>query len=328
MVDSSMKAEALKVELGKEARRLKLDFNQLKSGGLIKQTQKDLFTIRLRCPGGMLNSQKLRKAAELADKYGKGEVHLSVRQSVEIPYVHYHHFNEIAQELAEIGWSLASCGPRVRVPAGCAGCTYNPNGLADTMDMIREVDQRFFGTPTGHHKFKITFSGCPIDCPRSREMDLGFQGMMEPKLLAEKCSGCELCVKACDDQALTMVNGLPQRDLSKCISCGECVKLCPVDAMVSARTGWLVRAGGKHGKHPVYGYEVAQFVNKEQALKLIEKTLEWYKANGQGRERIGNAIIRLGLDTFMREVVEPIGVEALTTPQQRKKFWAEGNFYE
>ncbi len=252
---------------------------------------------------------------------------MSVRQSIEIPHINYRNFNDIATELSEIGWALASCGPRVRVPAGCAGCSYNPNGLADTVDMIKEVDKKFFGTPTGHHKFKITFSGCPIDCPRSREMDLGFQGIMEPKLVEAKCTGCGLCVKGCEDKALTMVNGLPQRDLGKCILCGECVKVCPIDAMVSARTGWLVRAGGKHGKHPIYGFEIAQFVNKEQALKLIEKTIEWYKVKGNGRERIGSVILRLGLDTYIREVVQPVGVEVIATPEQRKKFFAEGNLY-
>jgi dissimilatory sulfite reductase (desulfoviridin) alpha/beta subunit len=72
-------------ELKKEARRLKMDFAELKSGGFIKQTQKDLFTVRLRCPAGKLTSRQLHTAAELADKYGRGEIHNSVRQSIEIP---------------------------------------------------------------------------------------------------------------------------------------------------------------------------------------------------------------------------------------------------
>jgi len=88
--------------LRKEAHRLKLDFNLLKSGGFIKQSQKDRFTVRLRCPAGKLTSQKLRKAAELADKYGRGEVHASIRQSIEIPYVHHQHFDTIAAELKKV----------------------------------------------------------------------------------------------------------------------------------------------------------------------------------------------------------------------------------
>jgi len=317
----------VEAQLRQESRRLKMDFEKLKSGGIIKQTQRDLFTVRLRCPGGKLTSEQLRKAADIAEKYGWGEVHTSVRQSIEIPYVHHQHFDAIFDELREVNWSLASCGPRIRVPTSCGGCTYNPNGLVDTQAMCMEVDRRYFGIPTGHHKFKIAFSGCPIDCARSRAMDLGFQGIAEPRLVEELCNGCGLCVGSCDENALTLVDGLPVRDHEKCTYCGDCIKVCPVDAMVAARKGWLVRVGGKHGKHPIHSYEVAQFPSDEQCFALIEKTLGWYQANGQGRERIGTTIGRLGLPKYLEEVVKPLGLEIIEKPGERRKFKAEGNMY-
>ncbi len=320
--------EGLTTELRKESRRLGINFDEMKSGGFIKQTQKDLFTVRLRCPGGKVTSDKLRKAAEIADKYGRGEVHLSVRQSVEVPYVHYQHFNAITETLREVDWSVASCGPRVRVPTACAGCTYNPNGLADSQAMCAEVDRRYFGIPTGHHKFKVAFSGCPIDCFRTREMDLGFQGVMQPQLVEELCNGCGLCVKGCEEGALRMEDDLPVRDSAKCISCGDCVKICPVDAMVSKRIGWLARVGGKHGKHPYFAYEVANFLTDDQVFALIEKTLDWYRENGQGRERIGATIERLGLGRYTDQVVAPLGLEVIQDPKDRLKYSARGNFYD
>jgi dissimilatory sulfite reductase (desulfoviridin) alpha/beta subunit len=314
-------------KLKKEARRLKMDFATLKSGGFIKQTQENLFTVRLRCPAGKLTSKQLRKAAELAEKYGQGEVHTSVRQSIEIPYVHHQYFDVIVAELKEVNWSVASCGPRIRVPTACAGCTYNPNGLMDSQAMCLEVDKRYFGTATGHHKFKITFAGCPIDCPRARNADLGFQGMIESKLVEELCNGCGLCVSSCEEKALTLVNDLPVRDMSKCIYCGDCMKVCPFDAMVEARKGWLVRVGGKHGKHPLLSYEVAQFASDEGCFSLIEKTMEWYQANGEGRERIGATIGRLGLSRYLDEVVKPLDLEVIEKPEERRRFRIEGNLY-
>lgn len=322
------KISGLKTGLRMEALRVKLNFDELKSGGFIKQTQKDLFTVRLRCPGGRVTSDKLKAAAEIADKYGRGEIHVSVRQSIEVPYVSCEHFDDVTELLKKIDWAVASCGPRVRVPTACAGCAYNPNGLMDTQTICAEVDRRYFGTPTGHHKFKISFSGCPIDCFRTREMDLGFQGAAEPKLIEDLCTGCELCVRACEENALRMENGLPIRDSDKCNNCGDCIKVCPVDAMVVARRGWLVRVGGKHGKHPIYAYEVANFVTNDEAHRLIEKTLEWYRSQGQGRERIGATIERLGVDSYIRDVVKPLSLEAIDRAEARRKFRAGGNSYE
>jgi dissimilatory sulfite reductase (desulfoviridin) alpha/beta subunit len=111
--------------------------------------------------------------------------------------------------------------------------------------MCLEVDKRYFGIATGHHKFKITFASCPIDCPGSRHADLGFQGMVEASLVEELCNWCGLCAVTCQENALNMVNDLSVRDLSKCNHCGDCIKVCPVDVMIAKRKGWLSRDGGK-----------------------------------------------------------------------------------
>src|SRR3989339_1133611 len=74
------------------------NLDQLKSGGYIRQRQKDLFTVRLRCPGGRVPLAKLKKIAEIAPKYSKSDyVHISVRQSIEIPYVHYNDFAKLRE---------------------------------------------------------------------------------------------------------------------------------------------------------------------------------------------------------------------------------------
>ena len=162
---------------------------------------------------------------------------------------------------------------------------------------------------------------------RTRERGLGCQGIAEPTLLEGVGNACGWCVAACEEQALTMVDDLPVRDVSKCNYCGDCIKICPIDAMLTGRKGWLVRTGGKHGKHPIYAYEIAQFASDDDCLSLIEKTMLWYKENADGRERIGATIARLGLDKYLDEVVKPAGLEVISTPEERRKFRASGTFY-
>jgi dissimilatory sulfite reductase (desulfoviridin) alpha/beta subunit len=300
MTDHYIEDKTNKVEVSVEGMEGKVDFNDLKSGGFIKQKQKDLFTVRLRCPGGRLTTDKLVEISKIAKKYSKeGVIHLSYRQSLEILYVDYNDFSAIVADLEAIGQKVASCGPRVRVPTACGGCEYNPNGLSDTQGLAKMVDDKFFGTPTPH-KFKTCFSGCPIDCSRTKEMDLGFQGVVDPGWEEPLCTGCTICEQACKEGAIVADpdTGKPIFDRDKCIFCGDCIRACPTEAWVPLRYGQTVRVGGKHGRHPMEAIEVSTFLPEERIAAVIEKTIEWYNANGKRHERIGTALERLGVKNY------------------------------
>lgn len=283
----------------------KLNLEDLKSGGFIKERKKDLFTVRLRVPGGRLPFDKMEKIAEVAKKYGRyGYVHVSVRQSIEIVGVHFDDLDTVIRELEEAGQKIASCGARVRVPTACGGCEYNPNGIMDAQKMALEVDEKFFGREC-HHKFKIGFSGCPIDCPKTSDMDLGFQGMVDPGWGEEYCTGCTLCSKACLEGAITPdKEGKPVFNAEKCVYCGDCINMCPTDAWTPKRKGWYVRAGGKHGRHPRKADAVIKFLPDEKVCDFIDKTVTWYNNNASGRERMGSCFDRVGLDKYMNAVVK------------------------
>ncbi len=306
-MDRFIEDKVTKVSVNLEGEEKKLDFNDLKTGGFIKQRQKDLFTVRLRCPGGRITTDKLIEISKIAHKYSKESVvHLSFRQSLEILYVDYKDFSAIVEELSKIGVKVASCGPRVRVPTACGGCEYNPNGLVDTQKMAKMVDEKYFGTPT-HHKFKTSFSGCPIDCARTNEMDLGFQGVVDPEWEEPTCTGCTICAEACKEDAIESHpdTGKPIYYRDKCIFCGDCIRACPTGAWRAKRYGHLVRIGGKHGRHPVNGKEVAIFLPDEKVPEVIEKTIEWYLANGIRGERIATTIKRVGIESYFR-FMEPV----------------------
>jgi len=275
----------------------KVDLNNLKAGGFIKERGKDLFTVRLRVPGGRMSIPRLKRIAEVAEKFGGEFVHLSVRQSIELININFKDFDAVVEELGEATQKVASCGARVRVPVACGGCEYNPNGLVDTQKSALEVDEKLFGTATGHHKFKVAFAGCPFDCPKSATNDVGFQGAIYPELDRDACISCGLCAKSCVPKAIVMgEDNKPVLSDDPCIWCGDCVKVCPTGAWSEARRGYTVRIGGKWGRNPLVGTLFATFLPENRAVDFIASVLDWYrqKAEGLGRIRLGDTIIKEG----------------------------------
>lgn len=322
MLDHYIEDEKDKVEvtvpvIGKAAGVL--SFNDLKTGGYIKQRQKDKFTVRCMVPGGRLPIKKMKKLVEVAEKYGADYVHLSVRQSVEIPYVDYHNFDKIVSELAEVDQKVASCGPRVRVPTACSGCEYNPNGLTDTQGLVQEINQKFFGSKC-NHKFKIAFSGCPIDCPGTYHMDLGFQGGIFPRWEEESCTGCRICASACQEDAIHdhQDTGMPIFNPDKCLYCADCIRACPTEAWVNDKIGHIVRVGGHGGRHPLKATIVAKFIGDEDVPKVVEKTVEWYNIYGQGkgRVRLGEILREPGMmQNYMEHMKDVFKDKAVKAPK-------------
>jgi dissimilatory sulfite reductase (desulfoviridin) alpha/beta subunit len=311
----------VEIEKGKKET---FNLDQLKSGGYIRQRQKDLFTVRLRCPGGRVAFEKLKKIAEVAPKYSQGDyVHISVRQSIEIPYINYKDFTKLSEELAPAGQKIASCGPRVRVPTACSGCEYNPNGLVDVQKLCHQIDEKYFGIQC-NHKFKISLSGCPIDCFRTNEMDLGFQGAVEPIWDEKTCNGCRICGYACKEGAITNDpdTGKPTIDRSKCLYCADCIRACPTSSWKEGRKGLVVRVGGRHGRHPVNGSVIAEFLPEEKMGLVIEKVIEWYnsRGKGKGRVRIGDILREKWQDflNFIKPVLEDCAVKEPKKPQYNR----------
>ncbi|NLP47733.1 MAG: RnfABCDGE type electron transport complex subunit B [Clostridiales bacterium] len=57
------------------------------------------------------------------------------------------------------------------------------------------------------------------------------KGAVTRKQCKTGCISCTRCVKACEFDAITMVDGVAKIDYHKCTACGECVTVCPVKAI-------------------------------------------------------------------------------------------------
>lgn len=104
----------------------KIDYAALKKGGFMRQKQKGFFSLRIQVVGGNLTAENIKAVADVAEKYGKGYVHMTSRQGIEIPFINFEDIEEVRAKLADGGVKPGVCGPRVRTVTACQGSEICP----------------------------------------------------------------------------------------------------------------------------------------------------------------------------------------------------------
>lgn len=283
-----------------------MDESILKGGGFVKLRQKDRWAVRVRVPNGDMSVETFAGLAQLARNFGDGEVHLSVRQSLEIRGVKLEQFEQIKAALDALGLGPGVCGPRVRNTVACPGMATCKRGLNNTTELADLLSERMYARGGLPHKFKTAVSGCPASCAKPQANDVGYIGAVEPVFDERdgECIACGICAGACPTGAISLdEDGRPVIDLSRCAHDGECVSACPSGAIRASKRGWRVFVGGNFGRNPALAYEVDGIFDTEKAVEIAERALEWFQRNAQGRERMRVVIDRVGLGEFLREVL-------------------------
>ncbi len=280
-----------------------VDLEELKKSGYIIQRDGGRFTVRLRLFGGDVTSDQLTVLSEIAEKFGEGRVHITTRQSFQIPNVDYERLGEITKKLTEIGLPPGSCGPRVRNIVACVGlpeCSYSN---INTQKIAKKIDERYFGRdiPT---KLKIAVTGCPNSCAKPQLNDIGVVGVVEPRVIVDKCDGCRICVDICKEKAIKIVNDKAVVDYPKCIGCGQCIRVCPRDAKVAKRSGYNIFIGGRVGRHPQLARLMTEFAGEKTIYGVIENSIKLFQEKAIIGERFGGFIDRVGIDEVKKHVLK------------------------
>ena len=72
--------------------------------------------------------------------------------------------------------------------------------------------------------------------------------------------------------------------------------------LIGSGKGWMVYVGGKGGMKPRIADRIALCIPEENFFNLVEKIIEVYDNNATGKERIGDYIDRIGIETFKNQI--------------------------
>ena len=280
-----------------------IDYASLKKGGFMRQKQKGYFSLRLQVVGGNLTAENIRTVSEVAEKYGKGYVHMTSRQGIEIPFIRFDDIEEVKAELAKGGVKPGVCGPRVRTVTACQGSEVCPSGCIDTYALAKELDEHYFGRELPH-KFKFGVTGCQNNCLKAEENDLGIKGGMVVTCNQDACIRCGVCVKACREGAISLTDDGIVLDAAKCNNCGRCVKACPTDAW-EGESGYIVSFGGLFGNKIYKGENLLPIIkDKETLFRVSDAAIKFFEENANPGERFRLTLQRVGEEEFKKVIQE------------------------
>ena len=110
------------------------EIKALKGRGWLVNKGGETFSARVVTVNGKMTTEQMQALAAAAQKFGRGELTLTSRMSVEVPGVPASMIEAFEAALAAVGLSVGGTGPRVRPVVAYKG-TLCPHGLIDTFSM-------------------------------------------------------------------------------------------------------------------------------------------------------------------------------------------------
>src|SRR3989338_707108 len=199
-----------------------------------------------------------------------------------------------------------------------SGCNENhlcPFSLRDARGLIQKLEnlmresnitgeliKRIEGPVVYHHTFRIAVAECPNACSQPQIKDFGVILESMPGKGAGNCINCNLCVQECKESAIVIDGGSPVIDYDRCVRCGACVLVCPVDALVTQKAGYSVFIGGRLGLHPKFATRVLEMEDEDAVIRALKAVVRIHLQKGEGNERFGSLIDRLGIEYMQEEI--------------------------
>lgn len=166
-----------------EAPQVKIEdqnaFDLWKSTNVIPQKQEGYVAIGIKVLLGDFYTDKARLLADLVENYAAGEIRLSLRQNILIPFIKADLIPFFYQELEKLGFAEAGYNKAVDITA-CPGTDTCNLGISSSTGIAVELERVIkneYPQYLENNDLVIKISGCMNACGQHNMANIGFQGM-------------------------------------------------------------------------------------------------------------------------------------------------------
>ncbi len=150
-----------------------------KTTNVIPQKQEGYFAIGIKVLLGDFYTDKARLLADLVEQYAAGEIRLSLRQNILIPFVKADLLPFFYTELEKLGFTELGYNKAVDITA-CPGTDTCNLGIASSTGIAKELERVIkteYPQYIENKDLVIKISGCMNACGQHNMANIGFQGM-------------------------------------------------------------------------------------------------------------------------------------------------------
>jgi len=281
--------------------RLPADQGLSSRGGIITERDPEFCIVRLRMPAGMVTPARLKGIGEIAERYGVGSLHLTTRQTIELPHVDPSRLEEILAELEANGTPLGAEREEVVNVTACLGTRHCKFANIDSVGLAQEIDRRFFGRDLPV-KVRIAISACPNGCESERLNEIGITGIRRPIRDPGLCTGCGTCTNYCREKAIVVQDGVIVMDPGRCMECGFCILPCPFGILRGEEPEYRITVGGHRGRHPKIGRHLITVKTPEEVIRVVDKIIYWIYRQASSGSLLPEQLDDLEYDEFRKAI--------------------------
>ena len=299
----------------------KWDYHEILKPGVmvhVGESGDKLFTVRAGSPR-LLGTRRIRKFAELADKYCGGHLRFTSRNNVEFLLTDDSKIDELIEELTALGHPVGGIGNALSNIVHTQGWIHCHSAATDASGVVKcvmdDLNEYFVGREFPG-KLRIALACCLNMCGAVHCSDIALLGVHRRPPRIDHSNMRKLCeipnvIASCPTAAIrpATVDGNPSVEIDEdyCMFCANCFSVCPALPMADAlNDGLSIWVGGKvsNARHePMFSKLAVPFIDNNpprwpEVVQQVRKIVEVWLDGARKYERMGEFIERIGWPKF------------------------------